>query len=334
MENKKIAFIGIDGSGKSALIKELEKLIEKDYGECHVVYMGLGKDMKIPFLKKLMKVYSKKKYGSESEESYHKSRDNLRDRSPLWLFVQYSEFWARYLGARKLQKDKIILFDRFFYDGLILGSNLSFSIFRHFTPVPNKCFLIKAPPKIIRERKDEASEEDIIKYYKKSKRVLKFFPIVEIDNTKNLKVVAREIYDMVFEGEIKSLRGLKKQRTLFRFLDARGVKYVATRGFSREDILKNKDLDILLSKTDYSLLIKNKIPNINREIHFYPGEEKHFGIKILGEDAIPRGKLDSELGFFVLSLQDRLRMKFFRSFLKIGRFIKKCLGFYNKNEKD
>lgn len=116
----------------------------------------------------------------------------------------------------------------------------------------------------------------------------------------------------------------KIEEKLFEFLNSKKVKYLVTRGYDKESIHLDKDLDILILKRDYNR-IKDKIPKTKRVLDFYLDEEKHFGIKFVPKGALNRRKFDKKLGFFVLSKSDLKRMIFLRKFLKFGRQIKKVI---------
>jgi len=326
--NLMLAFVGIDGSGKSSLIEGLKERLRQDGLKTRVVYMGLGSNQKIPFLGEIMKIYSKLRYGERVEKKgYHKSRDNYRERNLFWLLVQYTDLWIRYLGAKKYSKKSIVLFDRFFYDGLILSSDLGFKIFKHITPLPDRSFLIKAPASVIMRRKNEAGSKDIKEYYSRAKRLEKSFEIIVIDNTKEIQKVVNRIYDEIFIQDKLVSKVLDQQKKFFSLLEKRGIKYVVLRGFDGESIVNKKDLDILVSKEDFKHLGREQF-GLNRAVHFYPGEERHWGMTFIGKRALSRRVFDSEKSFFVLSERDRTQMIFFRIFLRGGRIIKKFLGFY------
>jgi thymidylate kinase len=201
MKAKTIVFFGIDGSGKSTLLEKTKKKIENQGKKVRVVYMGLGNEFNIPFLKQIMKITSKRRYGRSGVSQEELRKQNYRQRSFLWILGQYSEFWFRYRKAKKwVKKDKenrVILFDRYFYDGLILGSKKSFNFFKHFTPKPYKSFLIYASPDIIWKRKQEAPKEKIKEYYKKAERLSDFFKITKIDNSKPLNKVVDRIWNEI-----------------------------------------------------------------------------------------------------------------------------------------
>jgi len=86
-----------------------------------------------------------------------------------------------------------VLFDRFFFDGLFFAEGKNFKLFKRLTPKPDICFLLKVPAKIIMQRKDEAKEEEIKKFYKKANLISKYFPIKVLDNTRKINKVIDEI---------------------------------------------------------------------------------------------------------------------------------------------
>jgi len=200
-KGKIIAFIGIDGAGKTTVIRGVKEALEKQGGKCKRIYMGLGRNYHIPFLRKFTDIYSKLRYHSvktnKKKTPQGVVRDNYRKRNFLWLLVQYTEFWVRYLKAKKLVKTHYILFDRYFYDGLVLSGNKSFEFFKMFTPKPDKAFLIWAPSKLILKRKQEANLKNIEDFYKKAEFLRKFFNIEKIDNSKKLNIVVNKIVEKI-----------------------------------------------------------------------------------------------------------------------------------------
>jgi len=198
---KMIAFVGIDGAGKTTIIKRVSGLLEKRGKKCGVYYMGLGRDLRMPFLKKAMGAYSHRKYSSKKTEGGEGvKRDNYRVRSFYWLLVYYSELFLRYFRARFSRKD-YVLFDRYFYDGLVFSGEGNFSWLRRFIPKPDKCFLIYAPATVIRKRKKEAEMKDIEEFYSKMDKVGDYFEVDIIDNTRKLEEVEREILEKLGYGE-------------------------------------------------------------------------------------------------------------------------------------
>lgn len=196
-----IAFIGIDGSGKTTLIKELSKKLSKEGETCKVIYMGLGSEHNFPLLKQVMAI--RRYFHNESHEKNSASfrKYNYRKRGFFWVLGQYSELWIRYLKSKKYSKNSYVIFDRFFYDGLILGGKTTFNFFKYFTPRVKNSFLIKAPAKIIWERKKEAGIKEVEKYYSKAKKLESFFPIKVINNTEKINIVVEKIYNEIKKNE-------------------------------------------------------------------------------------------------------------------------------------
>lgn len=193
---KKIVFFGIDGSGKTTLIKEISKELSKKGFETSYFYMGLGSEFNFPFIKQIMKISSWIK-GRNKKSDKELRKYNYRQRSVFWVLGQYLELWLRYLKAKRVSKKKIVIFDRFFYDGLVLASPLAYKIFRHFTPSPELSFLIQAPAKVINKRKNEADIEDIKKYYLHANKLFEDFPIIRVDNSQNIKKVKKELLSYI-----------------------------------------------------------------------------------------------------------------------------------------
>ena len=320
-----VAFFGIDGCGKTTLIKEISKRFVKKGEKTSIVYMGLGEEFNLPFLKTAMKISSffRGRRGKEDKNSWREH--NYRKRSFLWVLTQYSEFWIRYHRAKKLAKEKVVPFDRFFYDGLILGGPFAYKFFRLITPVPDKSFLIYAAPEIIIRRKNEAGAGNIKEYYEKAQILMKDFPIIKINNAKSIKSVVNEIYNHIYPPYKNS-----PDKKIFDFLNENNVKYAFLRGNDEESIKKGKDLDILILRKDYDR-IKAKIPKTKRVLHFYPNEEKHFGFVVVPKSALGRRVFDKEKQTFVLSKKDFKRMDFFRGIIHFVRSIKRILGVYNND---
>jgi len=188
-----VAFFGIDGSGKTTLIKKVKQRLEKEGREVEIFYMGLGSSHYFRPLKWIMNLRAKRNREKRGTDEMVLKDYNFRQRSFFWVLGQYCELWLRYFHALWLSRKKVILFDRYFYDGLVLGNTFTFTILKHITPKPHISFLIKAPAKIIRSRKDEAEVTHIHAYYKNAEKLSPYFDIIEIDNSRNIDIVVEEL---------------------------------------------------------------------------------------------------------------------------------------------
>jgi thymidylate kinase len=192
---KTIAFIGIDGAGKTTVIEEVIKSLEKENLTCRRRYMGLGREYQLKFIESFIRRYRNFRK-TRRKVSGRTMKSNYRERKFFWVAVQYLEIWARFI-REKLRGGEIVLFDRYFYDGLILGDDRAFKFFRKFTPRPTRSFLIYADPKTIRGRKKEAEIKDIENFYRKVDKLKRYFDIEVIDNNKSLKSVVKKIKDEI-----------------------------------------------------------------------------------------------------------------------------------------
>ena len=194
---KRIAFVGIDGAGKTTIIEEIKKNLEKSGKICAVEYMGFGRNLHMPFLKNAIRKYSTKKYFYRERGEIKRKptkRKNYRIRSFSWLLVYYSELLIRYFKTIFTKSD-YVFYDRYFYDGLVFSNKKNFKWLSKLIPRPNKSFLIYAPPKVIRGRKKEAELKDIRQFYEKMKIIGENFDIKLIDNTRRLDIVIKEIME-------------------------------------------------------------------------------------------------------------------------------------------
>jgi thymidylate kinase len=200
-KGKIFCFFGIDGAGKTTIIREIEKRLEKEGYPFETIYMGRAGNHKLPFLKSLMRFKSKrflKKRKLNPSKINGPLVDIYRNRSFFWTIGYYIEMWLRYIEAKKISKKKIVLMDRYFYDGLILAKKGK-KFLKYITPIPTKSFLITAPPEIILNRKQEAKKKDIINFYKEARDFTNFFNIKIVNNSLKLEKVVEEIYETIKE---------------------------------------------------------------------------------------------------------------------------------------
>jgi thymidylate kinase len=119
--------------------------------------------------------------------------DIYRKRGILFMLIYYADLWLRYREIKKISKKKIVLTDRFFYDGLVLTKERYLPFFRKITPKV-KSFFLYASPEVILKRKMEATAENMIDYKKRvEEKLLHHFDISMIDTSKSIKEVVKGI---------------------------------------------------------------------------------------------------------------------------------------------
>jgi thymidylate kinase len=151
-----IALIGVNGSGKTTMVKNLTKTykpITNFFSGQFGYYFGWD-----PFLK-ITKVFSKKLKSKNSKifEDMNK-KPKFSVKQELILIYNYIEYLFRYLFIirPKLTKNKLVIADRFFYDiyaqykysEVSLIANLLLSIY----PKPNYLFVLDANLDVIMNR--------------------------------------------------------------------------------------------------------------------------------------------------------------------------------------
>ena len=189
MKNYKIVFIGSDGSGKTTLIANIKKQLEKEGKTVDVFFLG-WRNFRNPIIKIFSRIYLRKKINEKKLERF-------RPRGWFFYLFYYSELWLRYLNVL-FSKKYYILIDRYFYDELAFARGAKFRFFKLITPLPNFCFLLKSPLKVINSRqKQKISKERFEYFYNNLENLLKFFSIKKIDTSKSINKTSKEIITLI-----------------------------------------------------------------------------------------------------------------------------------------
>ena len=201
-----IAFMGVDGAGKSSLIGRLNETLTMNF-RTTIRYMG-WKDFS--WFGKSIYFFSRKKKKetalADIGENKHYSPEKV---SFIYLLVYYVELWIRYIGLfPDFLKGKIIIFDRYFYDKLMVlnRDSLEFKFFKFITPIPSYLFVIDADVDTILSRKKEFNRTAI---EKKRYIVLNFSKAfnnsiiisnnhsVELSNLKVIKILKKSLLNKI-----------------------------------------------------------------------------------------------------------------------------------------
>ena len=188
MRKIKIAFVGSDGSGKSTIIKYLKQGLEKEGKSVEVFFLG-WRSFQNPILRMISKFYMKRK---EKKSIKEEKLQRFRPRSWFFYALYYSELWLRYLKII-LSKKEYILIDRYFYDELAFAKGMKLKFFKIITPVPNRCFILKASPEILKKRKENISKEMLENFYSHMHKLSESFPMIRLDSSKSLSNLDKEI---------------------------------------------------------------------------------------------------------------------------------------------
>lgn len=198
-----IAFMGNDGSGKTTIIKLLEKKLIKN-GQKVIYVPGYGH----LFLDQFKRLYQK--LTGANLDKLHRLYDDADKSKTSKLFYLWPYFvlidcfclWIRY----RLKFRKIVLFDRYFYDYVISFQHLGVKtwleefLFLHL-PRPKNCFIINVSAPIAYQRKKDTHKGGLNYYKKQRTRYLRLakkknIPVINTDET-TPEEIAKKIFNQL-----------------------------------------------------------------------------------------------------------------------------------------
>ena len=206
-----ICFMGIDGTGKTTLSKELVKSLRERGIECKYVYARHTPIILKPFMRVGRLLFLRGENMFENYSDYANTKRMAIERNSFlsWIYQQilwFDYFFQVFFKVKiPLIFSKNIVCDRYVYDTIItdLSMDMNYSenktirlldaIFRFF-PKPDITFLIDAPEKIAYERKNDTPS---IEYLRERRgtylNVGNRYKMVILDGTKKLEELQCEI---------------------------------------------------------------------------------------------------------------------------------------------
>tara|TARA_B110000285_G_C15086468_1_gene596494 strand:+ start:96 stop:692 length:597 start_codon:yes stop_codon:yes gene_type:complete len=184
-----VSFMGVDGSGKSTLIKQLNKKLKKNY-----------KKIKNLHLRPYFFLTDTSTVNTNPHAKQTRSKLASLIKIFIWLFM-YRIFFLINLN----KKNQLIIFDRYAHDLLIDKIRYRFLLPKKITqfilnlfPKPHLWIFLKAPISLIEKRKKELSNKELkrqmreyINFSKKQKNMI----IIDTSKTieKNILLIVRKI---------------------------------------------------------------------------------------------------------------------------------------------
>lgn len=162
---KRVAISGLDGAGKTTVANLLA-----DYANSLNVKSVVAHFYHENLLYKFLILIGFYKLNKHSKSLYKKSRERSKrerqKRTPFMLaFLRFIDSYLQYLFFCFTNYNKLIIFDRFFYDYLVSFEYLSIRwrfLFRKWVPDIKYKFLLESPPLISYKRKPESVKDFFI----------------------------------------------------------------------------------------------------------------------------------------------------------------------------
>lgn len=212
------AFMGVDGAGKSTVIKAVQKqLQEAGKIKFYNVYMGPWGEIRSPLMRAFRKakmgirredwsfILRQKLKGQEKKHSYFTIMSKLISSTLQGWFYYiflYSEFWHRYFRdvRPKLKKGGIVLSDRYIYDLRYIYKDRPMKQFNfmrrlvcRFYPSPNRIVYLHNTAEIIRSRKPQLGADEIRQFQGFYQKALANYPVMDIKTDQPPEVLAQRI---------------------------------------------------------------------------------------------------------------------------------------------
>lgn len=199
-----VCFIGVDGAGKNTTIDSLVKIFQPLF-RVSVVYMG-RKNFSLP----IIRLYKYLKYDLKKQNNKKRNISKPTYVGVVELIASLFELYFRYIKSQLNPRTDIILFDRYFFDNIILSKNkISKAIMYAIIPRPNITFFLNAPVDVLYERKHESDMKVLLaiqRMFKIEQNNIGFIEINTADN--NVQEVLFSILEQVGEDACKAKREL------------------------------------------------------------------------------------------------------------------------------
>jgi len=154
LSNKRIALIGLDGSGKSTMATILASEIESKGGKSKVIHFYHNS---VPY--RLLKYLNLWRRDESINANYARNRlEKIPCRSFVWAMAHFSDSIIQYAFYEVRHRNKCIIYDRFFHDYLVSFEYYKVNgkgLFSHFVPKIDKLIHIDVDPIVAFNRKPE-----------------------------------------------------------------------------------------------------------------------------------------------------------------------------------
>jgi dTMP kinase len=207
-----ICFVGIDGSGKTTLAKNISRELEKENFDCIYIYgriiptfsrffMSIGRSLVLR--RKKNDIF--KDYEGYSKQKKKVFNNKLFSKAFKWIILFDHILQINFKIKSRLLMGKIVICDRYIFDTVItdIAANIDCEITESvdllkktflIVPKPDYLFYIEIPEEVAFERKDDVPHIDYLIERKKLYDALeKSFSIIKLDGTKKVDEISNEV---------------------------------------------------------------------------------------------------------------------------------------------
>lgn len=200
-KERRIVICGLDGTGKTTIATMLAQYI-KSLGTKSTVIHFYHENL----LYKLLRRIGFYRSNFSQDIIYRKRRERsakerVRKTSFVLAFLRFFDSYIQYLFALIIHRDKVIIFDRFFYDYLVSFKYLNIrgqSFFKVLLPKAKNTILLESRPETSYKRKPESVREFYEESYEIYLKVAKQYNIKVIStDSKTPEVVLQEVINNI-----------------------------------------------------------------------------------------------------------------------------------------
>lgn len=195
--NSSLVILGIDGTGKSTLSKNLEKYFTA-LSLCHKTVHFYHNSFLYRFLLWLG-VFKKQEETAENlQKNMKKAIKASKDGKSLpWALFHYTDGFLQEIYFRLRYPDCVLIFDRYFHDFIVSFKHYRVphrKIFEKILPKKKNIICLVCDPKICFERKPENSLEFFREAYENYSKLINKYKIESIDTT---QIDEQEVFSRV-----------------------------------------------------------------------------------------------------------------------------------------
>jgi thymidylate kinase len=207
-----ITVSGLDGAGKSTLIRWLRGTLERDGHRITVLHLNshVGLYAYARFIRDRLFGAREKPWDAEARVSEHRRRNPIQRLRTAFVWSKvlrelvYLIDLVLFLGYRfyiETLRRRVLIMDRYFYDSLVdVANGRNWSVLRfleRLTPTPDVAFLLDVPPDQAYGRKREQPFSYLERRWRAYKVVFPWIPTAVVLGNQNIQAAESGLYHTV-----------------------------------------------------------------------------------------------------------------------------------------